>query len=1837
MKTNLSFTSHFALALILFISLNVGKAMGQSISPCLIIVPSDTVFFNSDSTAIDTCGLTNNYSQGSREYAMEYITQQTPGTWGPNIYASHWWLIKFNQPAIKLPWATSDSIIEVSWQAIDSLDTNLRNGFQSLQQQFGSFVLRKEIPYDTAGQNSQAFLLRFSQYHNVDSVDNFIKSIDSTIVCSFQGTFHQLDYLPADYSLHPDISLHQIQCGQPSNPWPANVHKLGLQWNIYKSVLPVAWEITRGYPNTVISDYDDPATGSIVTQPDMARKTSFTKIYTNGIEDYNKEGNYLYLDGTSNGSLGNSWSGLTPNAVQSNPLRKSHALLVTSASVAEGDNINAPAGGMSCNDNGSGSFSGGMIGSCPQCEAVIQADNSVTGTSVSLLSLLHLDVSLNPSNSTIQQVSVVNIPSGCYGITGCQDGDAYNQIIQSGIVVVASAGNSSILDYLGNTHYTPFLQGPADFVYSDQSSYNPNTGETDPSKDYKVIAVGSTSDGDYYNPSNCSLIQVDNHNPPPQYVVAKGSEKFSNETNYSIGNANSASLEKFPPTTETDAQRLSDKASAFVDIVAPAGWVLGGEGDVTGYNLENGTSFSAPLVSGICGLMLSINPQMGVVLQRDPVTGYITNGIDVQRKVYNILTFTADKVGDGNNQFPYVQQTNDPLNRWWAPRMGFGRVNAFRSLAHAIPLEAPQSISSSTQSLTYSTSSINEKGEYLIHFGSYNNNGNPVLTNGGVNLPSTYFPGQGWNNQGETDISGSNVQISFQGIPGVMAVDGIVKSSGNGNYFSAPSGLQGQQVKVLATGYFENVGISGYNRLERLTVTGSAAGTADIDIISGTDGAVYDTVDLRNYATYSVESSGIDTIFPGGVLLINGNNSVALNGGNTVMKYSSAIITGSGAASTSDVEIANGATLEVASNSHVQILCNVHVQNGGYFVIDNDAVVEINSFKVDKGGTVTIGHGAHLNLMLTEANKINICNGKILMNGTSADPILLTGDPSNINCCDLTCDDNINGQAEIDAELQSGDNSPYHLYMSNVNVNSVDFKGQLMVNSINVLPNTTTTLLGGTTSSPTVLLKDVNSGTGTITANGTLYINLQNGGTTYTGSQTVMGTGGDVIDDDIHFYQNVYVEATASADFEGNITGEAGSTWNLLPGSYSYYDYVNQNNFYGDFLGGTAQSTTKTYINGNYCGFPSCAEYNYIPFFDIKQKNISSKCDMYYVEVNNASILCSGLDEVYCSNSDFKCGSATNILTLPDPFLDLEEDNKTCIVDKCTFFPNNGSGWYTNATAIEINGAMPANIASPITVSNSTFNYCGLGIYTNGMPCNIYKNIFNICNNAIIVNGNMGPSSSQLYSTNTMTGNAIGNTWNLTYTQNGILLYSAAPYLYENDISHFQKGVNAENAHNGGFNFPVLACNSIHDNYYGVDVYVSGDNIHMDNVSWEGNPPPPAQNTVENNTFSNIFASMSGGFNISLDYGYNNIVGNPGMNGVLINDLNALNNYTGFHARKNYWGITSPFSNTNDPPYYSSGGWARQNTWDWGSTPPGSILTSFNNSPCQATPQAPPPSNSSANCEYWSAMFHGQSGHYGGNICDSMVALYDMQMACGVCDSAIRTLENAIGQCDNQTRSTVQELLMKVLSSTLQCTGNDCSYLQPVDAWYCSFASSADSVYKQHAALWMHAQTLAAMQNFDSAASVYHYIAQQNWQAPEDSATANMFAANMQHISSVYGTTNNCWGILGKTIGNESEHYAGRAGNVPVTENPLFLETYPNPFNPIAQISFTVPDEDATDITEVRIFDMMARDVTTLIKDVEPAGRHTITFNASNLPSGRYIVAVHTLNHMQSKLVILTK
>jgi hypothetical protein len=70
---------------------------------------------------------------------------------------------------------------------------------------------------------------------------------------------------------------------------------------------------------------------------------------------------------------------------------------------------------------------------------------------------------------------------------------------------------------------------------------------------------------------------------------------------------------------------------------------------------------------------------------------------------------------------------------------------------------------------------------------------------------------------------------------------------------------------------------------------------------------------------------------------------------------------------------------------------------------------------------------------------------------------------------------------------------------------------------------------------------------------------------------------------------------------------------------------------------------------------------------------------------------------------------------------------------------------------------------------------------------------------------------------------------------------------------------------------------------------------------------------------------------------------------------------------------------------------------------------------------------------------------------------------------------------------------------------------------------------------------------------------------------------------------------------------------------------------------YTVPVEDAGEITEVRVFTILGSDVSTIVHDVKPAGRYAVEFNGAELRAGQYVVAVHTSTHVQSRLVTVVR
>ncbi len=65
----------------------------------------------------------------------------------------------------------------------------------------------------------------------------------------------------------------------------------------------------------------------------------------------------------------------------------------------------------------------------------------------------------------------------------------------------------------------------------------------------------------------------------------------------------------------------------------------------------------------------------------------------------------------------------------------------------------------------------------------------------------------------------------------------------------------------------------------------------------------------------------------------------------------------------------------------------------------------------------------------------------------------------------------------------------------------------------------------------------------------------------------------------------------------------------------------------------------------------------------------------------------------------------------------------------------------------------------------------------------------------------------------------------------------------------------------------------------------------------------------------------------------------------------------------------------------------------------------------------------------------------------------------------------------------------------------------------------------------------------------------------------------------------------------------------------LLLQNYPNPFNPSTVIRFTLSEAGHTSL---KVFDLLGREVATLVNEHRTAGSHQVVFDASALPSGMY-------------------
>lgn len=96
----------------------------------------------------------------------------------------------------------------------------------------------------------------------------------------------------------------------------------------------------------------------------------------------------------------------------------------------------------------------------------------------------------------------------------------------------------------------------------------------------------------------------------------------------------------------------------------------------------------------------------------------------------------------------------------------------------------------------------------------------------------------------------------------------------------------------------------------------------------------------------------------------------------------------------------------------------------------------------------------------------------------------------------------------------------------------------------------------------------------------------------------------------------------------------------------------------------------------------------------------------------------------------------------------------------------------------------------------------------------------------------------------------------------------------------------------------------------------------------------------------------------------------------------------------------------------------------------------------------------------------------------------------------------------------------------------------------------------------------------------------------------------------------------------------GISHNNGIPKNFSLSQNYPNPFNPSTKISFSLPK--ASDVKLV-VFDILGREVATLVNDLKQAGTHNVEFNASALSSGVYFYKIVAGDFTDTKKMLLVK
>jgi hypothetical protein len=81
-------------------------------------------------------------------------------------------------------------------------------------------------------------------------------------------------------------------------------------------------------------------------------------------------------------------------------------------------------------------------------------------------------------------------------------------------------------------------------------------------------------------------------------------------------------------------------------------------------------------------------------------------------------------------------------------------------------------------------------------------------------------------------------------------------------------------------------------------------------------------------------------------------------------------------------------------------------------------------------------------------------------------------------------------------------------------------------------------------------------------------------------------------------------------------------------------------------------------------------------------------------------------------------------------------------------------------------------------------------------------------------------------------------------------------------------------------------------------------------------------------------------------------------------------------------------------------------------------------------------------------------------------------------------------------------------------------------------------------------------------------------------------------------------------------------------------QNYPNPFNPVTVVNYALPRRGHVTL---KVYDLLAQEVSTLVDDVKDAGRYDVTFDAHALASGVYYYRLNADGEVRVRRMLLLR